>query len=161
MPRAVMNRAVCLLSFVLLTAFGCRRKAPDAGKDGSRAGALASSQAKEERATVERCGRGFRGQMITGGEILQHETAQTKLCTDGDCANQALRLMSARQSLGKTCAEVRESVKSKPVMDVWGAQVRVLCNGDMAQAVSAGHDRKIGTCDDIGVALPVNTVTFH
>ena len=36
---------------------------------------------------------------------------------------------------GKTCAEVREDLMNKPIVDVWGAQVRVMCNAHIVQAV--------------------------
>jgi len=100
--------------------------------------------------------------MITpGGDVLQRETAQTNVCTDNDCATRALNLMWARHASGKSCAEVRKSIESKPITDIWGAQVRVICNGRAAQAVSAGHDGKIGTCDDLAVKLALNAERFY
>jgi hypothetical protein len=50
---------------------------------------------------------------------------------------------------GKTCAAVREDLQAKPIVDTWGAQVRVTCNDHIVQALSAGHDGKLGTCDDL------------
>ena len=48
-----------------------------------------------------------------------------------------------------TCAEVREKLRVKPLVDAWGAQARVTCNGQLVQALSAGRDGKLGTCDDL------------
>jgi len=50
---------------------------------------------------------------------------------------------------GKTCAEVHEDLMAKPIVDVWGAQVRVMCSAHIVQALSAGRDSKLGTCDDL------------
>jgi hypothetical protein len=141
---------------------GCRNAPSDTEKSGSGASTAASSQHLEGVATVERCGRGFRGQMITPqGEILQRETAQTKVCTDDDCSLLSRRLLSPRHFIGNTCDEVHVNIKDRPVVDIWGAQARVICNGEMAQAISAGHDGIIGTCDDFGMEIPVNARIFY
>jgi hypothetical protein len=55
-------------------------------------------------------------------------------------------------------------MEERPIVDVWGAQARVICRTfqgrsskviSEAEAISAGHDGKIGTCDD--VASPIAT----
>ena len=68
-------------------------------------------------------------------------------------------MMFARHFAGTTCDEVRRNIAGKPIMDVWGAQVRVICNGHVAQAISGGRDGRIGTCDDIANLIPVNPET--
>lgn len=120
-------------------------------------------QRQEGAATVEGCRRWFRGRTINsqGEPPLQRETAQTKVCTDNDCETRTFSLMSARYASGNSCDELRENLKEKPLLDIWGAQVRVICNGVGAQAVSAGRDGRIGTCDDVGLTFPVNAVTFQ
>jgi hypothetical protein len=100
--------------------------------------------------------------MITNpGEVIQRETRQTKVCVDDDCEIFTSGLLSARHFLGSTCAEVHENIKNKPLVDSWGAQARVTCNGYAAQAISAGRDGKIGTCDDLGITIQVNAATSH
>lgn len=159
-----LRRLVCLAFFAVSAGFGsgCRSAPSDPEHDNSGANTAASSQHQERVATVERCGHGFRGQMITPrGEILQRETGQTKVCTDDDCRRFTRGLLSTRHFFGNSCDEVRENIKDKPIVDSWGARARVTCNGYAAQAISAGRDGVIGTCDDLGITIPVNAVTFH
>lgn len=154
-----LRSLLCLASLAVLAGFGsgCRSTSPDLEQ-----GQPTSSPQQEDVATVERCGRGFRGQMITPrGKRLQSETAQTKVCVDDDCRILTRGLLSARHFLGSTCDEVHENIKSKPLVDSWGARARVTCNGYAAQAISAGRDGKIGTCDDLGITIEVNAPTFR
>lgn len=53
--------------------------------------------------------------------------------------------LGERHSSGDTCDEIQQNIKGMPILDAWGAQVRVICNGIGAQAISAGRDGEIGT----------------
>jgi hypothetical protein len=155
-----MKRLACALA-VALTSFACRSAPSDAEKAGSGASSVPSVQAQDDNATAERCGPGFWGQMMKPqGETLQRETAQTKPCPGDECGMRTLHMLGDRYSSGDTCDEIRKNIKDAPVMDAWGAQVRVVCNGVGAQAISAGHDGKIGTCDDLSGRFSMGMVEF-
>lgn len=147
MPRTPHTARLLLLA--VLMGFGCRSEPPGGQKDGSSPTA-ASSQSQEEVATAASCGPGFRAQMIRGAEIVQQETAQTEVCSDDGCPERTGQMMRSLHLDPWSCDRVRDRIKDSPVVDAWGARARVLCNASVAQAISAGHDGKIGTCDDIG-----------
>jgi hypothetical protein len=155
-----MKRAAVTLAFVVFGALGCG-KGPSATEHDRRSSG-APTPGQEETATVERCGPGFWGQMIDPpGQILQRETSQTKPCPGDQCAMETLHMLESRFSSGNTCDEIRKTVNGNPIVDAWGAQVRVICNGVGAQAISAGRDGKVGTCDDLGARLSMNVRIFH
>lgn len=109
-------------------------------------------------ATVERCGPGFEGGMIRGGRVIQHESVQTEECKDDKCSNRAIQMMHlwGLPLRAFSCDSVRDRVEKIPIRDAWGAQCRVICGGAGAQAISAGYDGKIGTCDDIARLIARN-----
>jgi hypothetical protein len=128
----------------------CRNAPSDREKSGSGASTVASSQNQGALATVERCGVDFLGQIsVPAGEIIQEATKQTKACPGDECLGKAMGMISPTFHRGPTCAEVRKKLNAKPIVDAWGAQARVTCNGYLVQALSAGRDGKIGTCDDL------------
>jgi hypothetical protein len=140
---------------------GCRSAPSGAEKAGSGASSVPSVQPQEDIATAERCGPGFFGQMmVPQGEVLQRETAQTKACPGDECPAKAHGMITTNYHRGKTCAEVREKLLAKPIVDAWGAQARITCNGELVQSISAGRDGKIGTCDDLSEDRPMAGVTF-
>ena len=100
--------------------------------------------------TVEQCGPAFDGQIsVPAGEIIQEATAQTTDCPGDECGGRALGMISPRDHWAPTCAEVREKLQAKPLVDAWGAQAQVTCNGQLVQTLSAGRDGQLGTCDDL------------
>ena len=145
-----LNRFVYLAVYVLSIGSGCRRAPADLGKSHSQLDTSAVTHDQEiEWMTVERCGVGFRGQIsVPAGEVIQKETAQTKECPEDECPGKTLGMMYLHVA-GKTCAQVSEDLMTKPIVDAWGARVRVTCNAHIVQAVSAGRDGKLGTCDDL------------
>jgi hypothetical protein len=141
MPRALVNGVARLALLVALPGVGCRGEPSDGARDSLRASGIASSKVEEEAATVDPCGRGFQGQVITPpGEVLQRETVQATACADESCGRRTAAMMFVRHFAGTTCEEVRENIAGKPIMDAWGAQVRVICDGQVAHAISGGRD---------------------
>ena len=90
------------------------------------------------------------------GQVIQQETDQADECLDGDCPNRTYGMMRWRAFKVWSCDAVRDSIKDEPIVDAWGAQARVVCNAASAEAISAGNDGKIGTCDDIIGLIAVN-----
>src|SRR5690606_18426804 len=105
----------------------------------------------EDAKAAERCGVGFQGHVISPpGEIVQKETAQVEACTGEECPSKTLRMISIPSHFEeKDCNEIRKSLVVTPILDAWGARVRVMCNGDVIQALSAGRDGEFDTCDDL------------
>jgi hypothetical protein len=152
------------LAVVVLMSCGCR-SAPPADRTGAKSdgqsGSAKELPEQETMATAETCGPGFRGRRLKlPGELLQRETAQTQACPGDECPAKALGMITTNYHRGKTCAEVREKLLAKPIVDAWGAQARVTCNGEIVQSTSAGRDGKIGTCDDLSEALPISGIPF-
>src|SRR5688572_1146813 len=118
---------------------------------GCREAPSVAEKAEAALATVESCGPGFEGEMIRGARVLQHETVQTEECKDDKCYGRAIEMMHLWGLPLKafSCDGVRDRVERMPIQDAWGARCRVICGGAGAQAISAGYDGKIGTCDDI------------
>jgi len=150
------------LTFLSLAGLGCRSDPTDAEQKSSKASSNVPSQQPESEATEERCSGRKRVRMITiQGEPLQRETEQTRECLGDECASHTHVLLKPRHFLGDTCAKVRRSLEDKPLVDAWGAQARVLCDGEVAQAVSMGRDGKFGTCDDVEMMFEVNARDLH
>lgn len=100
--------------------------------------------------TAERCGPGFQGRIIIpAADVLQRENEQTKACLGDECPGKALGMIWPGRFTGGTCADARESLAADPIVDAWGARARVVCDGDIIQAISAGRDGKVGSCDDL------------
>jgi hypothetical protein len=55
-----------------------------------------------------------------------------------------------------SCDSVRDRLERIPIQDAWGGRCRVVCGGVGAQAISAGYDGKIATCDDIARMIARN-----
>lgn len=100
---------------------------------------------------VERCGADFQGHVISPpGEVIQSETGQVRACPGEECPGKTLRMISIPARFQeKGCDEIRKNLAAAPISDAWGARVRVMCNGDIVQALSAGRDGEFGTCDDL------------
>lgn len=145
-----LKPTACFAAGALLIGLGCRRAPLDVEKSHSKSDTPTGVHVEElELMTAERCGAGFRGWIsLPVGEVVQKETAQTTACPGDECPGRALGLMYLNVA-GKTCAEVHEDLMAKPIVDVWGAQVRVMCNAHIVQALSAGRDGKLGSCDDL------------
>lgn len=150
MPR--LSRLAHLVPLVALICLGCRKEPDELRRD-----TPASNASARQGTSVTRCAAGTGVRMIDG-EVIQTETKQSAMCQGDSCANRTVEMMSRHSSLGKTCVDVRKSIQREPIVDAWGARAHVVCNAYRAQAISAGRDGRLGSCDDLSVTIAVNPV---
>jgi|GEM_PF-5075527 len=138
-----MLQLTAFVAFLAAVGSGCHQTASD-------------GEHRVELATIERCGPGFEGQMLPRSEVLKRETAQAEECKHDKCYDRALGMMRGLRLRVFSCDNARRNIERRPILDAWGARDRVICNGASVQAISAGYDGKIGTCDDIAGTIAVN-----